>query len=240
MQGIAFFHNGRLLGKLSQSEGQIEVNPKLFGTGHVSLRAIGLSRKGATDFVHSRPVELDVHSTRPLPALKQPEFAKLQNGLLLKLASGRSVPVEESFSADWLDEAGVKPGGNFELDGYFQVPRTEIYQFQVWHTGQLKLAIDGQTIYEGSEGNYRQRFAPVASPPTCITCRSAATRPVGASCGFCSAARGRGGWTGPRFATWAIESLAGTRTNSGPTGISQAGKQKRPRGVEPARPLGFF
>ena len=43
MQSIAFFHNGRLIGKLDKDEGQIEVNPRVFGTGPVELRAVGLT-----------------------------------------------------------------------------------------------------------------------------------------------------------------------------------------------------
>ncbi len=162
MQGIAFFHNGRLIGKLNRGEGQIEINPRLFGTGPVSLSAIGLSREGAADFVHARPVELEIQASLPLPALKKPDPAKLQRGLLLKLAGAEEVPVQETWNPDWLGATGATAGQRFELDGYFQVPRQETYQFQIWHTGELKLSIDGTTIYEGADGDFRERFAPVA------------------------------------------------------------------------------
>lgn len=162
MKGIAFFHNGRLIGKLDQAEGQIEVDPRLFGTGPVALRAIGLSRGGAADYVHSSPLELEIQAAKPLPGLTKPDPGRLQKGLLLKLASGRSTQVQETINPNWLAQAGVKPGERFELEGYFSVSKRDIYQFQVWHTGELKMSVDGTTIFEGAAGKYRERFAPVA------------------------------------------------------------------------------
>ncbi len=161
MQGVAFFHNARLIGRLDQAEGQIEVNPRLFGTGPVLLRAVGLSRGGAIDCVHARPIEMRIQAAKPLPALKKPDPSKLVPGMLLKLASGKVVPVQETIQPDWLAQAGVQPGEAFELQGYFLVPKEDIYQFQVWHTGELKLTVDGTTILPAATGKFRERFAPV-------------------------------------------------------------------------------
>jgi uncharacterized protein (TIGR03790 family) len=161
MSGIAFFHNGRLIGRVAGAEGQVEVNPRVFGSGPVSLRAVGLARGGPAAQVHALPVELDVQPARPLAALKEPAPSKLVRGLLAKLAGGETVPVQETLKPHWLAEAGVKPGAAYEIEAYFDVAPAEIYQFQIWHFGELKLAVDGTVVYQEAAGDNRQRFAPV-------------------------------------------------------------------------------
>ncbi len=162
MQAVAFFHNARLIGKLDQAEGQIEVDPRIFGSGPVTLRAVGLSRSGSSDFVHSRPIELRVEPARPLAALKKPEASKQQPGLLLKLANGRTVQVQDTSKTDWLGKAGVKPGETFEFQAYFTVPKEDVYQFQTFTAGEVRLTVDGTALVQAPAGKYRGRFAPVA------------------------------------------------------------------------------
>ena len=162
MQGVAFFHNARLIGKLDQAEGQVEVDPRLFGTGPITLRAVGLSRSGATDFVYARPIDLQVQAARPLAALKKPDPAKLQTGILLKLPGGRTKTVQETNRPEWLSEAGVKPNDAFEIQSYFSAPKEDVYQFQVFTAGELKLSVDGVMLLQIPAGKFRERFAPVA------------------------------------------------------------------------------
>jgi hypothetical protein len=90
------------------------------------------------------------------------------------------VPVQETRSADWLQKAGVKPGEAFGMEGYFDVPppaqdtvaasaaevaAESVYQFQIRYTGNLKLAVDQRLLHEGSDGDHRQIFLPVALAP---------------------------------------------------------------------------
>jgi hypothetical protein len=37
-----------------------------------------------------------------------------------------------------------------------------VYQFQLWHYGQLKLVVDGFSVYDGQQGNFQQKFVPLA------------------------------------------------------------------------------
>ena len=80
----------------------------------------------------------------------------------LRLAGGKTVPIQETLAPTWLADAGVKPGEAVELDGVFDAAATETYQFQLWHDGDVKLAVDGRTLYDGKQGTDRERFVPIA------------------------------------------------------------------------------
>jgi hypothetical protein len=36
-----------------------------------------------------------------------------------------------------------------------------MYQFQLWHRGELHLSVDGSPVYEAAQGTRGQQFAPV-------------------------------------------------------------------------------
>jgi hypothetical protein len=50
----------------------------------------------------------------------------------------------------------------YVLQGFFDVESDDVYQFHVAHSGQLKLSIDGHTLYTGAKGVNSRRFVPVA------------------------------------------------------------------------------
>jgi hypothetical protein len=103
---------------------------------------------------------LTVESAQPLPALPRQKMAA---GLVLQLADKRIVPVQETRDPGWLSLAGVGPNQSFAFQGYFEVDTEEVYQFQLWHSGYLSLAVDGKTLYSVKEGNYENvRYVPVA------------------------------------------------------------------------------
>jgi len=159
---IGFFHNGRLLGRATGENGEIEISPKLLGSGTVVLQAFGLAMGGPQDQVAATPITLHVHPSAPLPALRQPAPNKLIRGMLLRAGGGKAIPVQTTRDPAWPSVAGLKPKQAYELEGYFDVPVDDIYQFQVWHHGDLRIVVDNSTIYDGKLGRYNQRFAPVS------------------------------------------------------------------------------
>jgi hypothetical protein len=56
--------------------------------------------------------------------------------------------VESTRPRDWLAKAGVKDGQSFTLEGCFDVPADDVYQFQVRFVGELSLEVDGQPLGE--------------------------------------------------------------------------------------------
>jgi hypothetical protein len=159
MVGVLFFHNGRLLGKTRGEEGEVVLNPRLFGSGPVVIEALGIARGGPQEYVRARPMHLTVKPGTALAALKK--TPPLVRGLVLKLAGGKTVPVQETGKPDWLSLDGVREKETYELSGYFDAPLEDIYQFQVWYFGDLKLSVDGHVLHDGRAGDYRQKFLPV-------------------------------------------------------------------------------
>ncbi len=107
------------------------------------------------------PVRLTVQAATPLPAQPAPRDSLLP-GLVLKLANQRIVPVQDTRDQGWLVANGVGPDQPYVFQAYFEVPDQAVYQFQLWHFGQLQLAVDGRTLFRGNDGKYEQKFVPVS------------------------------------------------------------------------------
>jgi hypothetical protein len=162
MAEIVFSHNGRVLGRSSEDEARVKINPRILGTGPVTLQAFGRARGEGAVGVQSQPIELTIEGNRPLPAWQLPRGVTLVRGMQLHLAGGKTVPIQETLAPTWLADAGVKSGEAVELDGVFDAAATATYQFQLWHDGDWKLGFDGHTLYEGKEGADREHFVPIA------------------------------------------------------------------------------
>src|SRR5262249_30988002 len=58
--------------------------------------------------------------------------------------------------------AGVESEQPYLLQGFFDVPADDTYQFQLWHDGEVKLSVDGVALYENKQGDQVQRFIAAA------------------------------------------------------------------------------
>lgn len=161
MKQIFILQNGATLARIEGDEGETTIDPRRLGTGPITLQAVGTTGEGQRTWAYSRPLPIVVESAKPLPALKS-GAEKLIHGLMLKLADNRQVPVQETRDPTWLAINGVRSEQPFSLQGYFDVPAEDIYQFQVRHYGELKLSVDNVLQYNGAKGNYDQQFAAVA------------------------------------------------------------------------------
>ena len=161
MNEILVHANGRELGKISGEDGEIEINPRRLGLGPIVLYAIAQRQSAARDRVAAAPVSLIIEPTKALPALPDPP-QKLANGLVLKLPKGKVVPIQETRDPSWLSIAGIEPEQPFIMQGYFDVDVDDVYQFQLWHYGELKLSLDGKTLYEEPQGTYAHKIAAAA------------------------------------------------------------------------------
>jgi hypothetical protein len=156
---IHVLNNGRLLGTINGEEGQLQVDPRVLGLGPVGLQAIAITGSGARDRVVPPPVQIEVQPATALPAI-----ARLDGslpGMQLRLADQKLVPVQETRDPGWLAASGVGPEQPFVFQGNFVVEAEDVYQFQLWHYGELQLAIDNQPVFRAKDGKYQQKYVPV-------------------------------------------------------------------------------
>ena len=152
--------NGRDLGRIEE-DGELQINPRRLGSGPVTLYATATLSGGSRSRVAAAPVQLTIEPNKPLAAIKDPP-ANLAPGMVLRLADGKIVPIQKTDDPAWLSTAGVGAQQPFVLQGYFDIAAEDVYQFQIWHYGELKLIVDGQTLFDGKEGDYTQKFMATA------------------------------------------------------------------------------
>lgn len=107
------------------------------------------------DIYAGRPLEVTVTPPKPLAAIKPPPQT-LVPGLALS-AAGQSVVIEQTRGGPWLAKA-VKPGQEFLLEGYFEVPAEDVYQFQVRSPIPIELTVDGTVLRPGGPSRSPQYF----------------------------------------------------------------------------------
>ena len=156
---ILVYHNSQLLGRIEGSAGELSLEPRDLGEGPIELRGFAIGTGEATDRVISQPLQLTIEPNKPLPEQRLTNL-KLGDGLNLRLSAEKTVVVQDTSPADWLAKTGVEAAKPFSLTGYFQAPREEIYQFQLHHTGDLRLLVDGTEFYKG-DGKLGWQYVPV-------------------------------------------------------------------------------
>jgi hypothetical protein len=161
MKQIFLIHNGRPLGSIAGEEGEVTLDPRAVGLGQIALHALAIGPGGPRERVAASPVNILIEPPKPLAALKD-AASKLAAGLALKLPNDKVVTVQDTRDPAWLALAGVDQNQNFTVQAFFDVSADDVYQFQVWHFGQLKLTVDGTAVYDGQQGNFKQKFVPVA------------------------------------------------------------------------------
>ncbi|MGD9722125.1 MAG: hypothetical protein AB7O59_12215 [Pirellulales bacterium] len=161
MTDLLLVNNARVIANLKGESGEFSIDPRLFGLGPIELQAVATKGAAAADRVWSAPIALEISAGRPLPALANPP-ANRGRGLVLQLPDQKIVRVDETRDPAWLTLHGVRPDQPFLLQGFFDADKDDVYQFQVWHYGALKLSVDGRALYSSEKGDYTQKFVPVA------------------------------------------------------------------------------
>jgi hypothetical protein len=161
MQELAVVHGTRVLGKTTGPEGDVEINPRVFGLGPVQLQAVGTAGATAAQRVWSAPIVLNVEAGAPLPPLASPP-ANRARGLVLQMPGNKVIRVDETSDPSWLTLKGMHANEAFTLQGFFDAEANDVYQFVAQHTGQLKLSVDGHALYDNAQGANTLAYVPVA------------------------------------------------------------------------------
>lgn len=115
------------------------------------------SPPSAAQICLGRPIEMEILPALPLAAIKPPP-AGLVRGLRLSRPGQPATVIEQTRPRDWLAKA-TQPGQEFVLEGYFDTPTEDMYQFQVRASMDAQLAVDGQIL--GQAGR-ELRYFPVS------------------------------------------------------------------------------
>ena len=179
---LRFLHHGRVLATIEGEEGEAEIDTRRLGLGPVRIDVTGHVPAGsktapatpaespaaagpADDRTHpghiiaASPVEIEVVMPPALPAIEAPPGDTTTAGLKLTPQGGEPVTIESTHTGDWLAKAGVQQGQSFVLEGYFDVPADDIYQFQIHTSAEPTIEVDSRVI--GTAARLGWRFLPV-------------------------------------------------------------------------------
>ena len=94
-----------------------------------------------------------------LEPIRVPEGVQLVKGISVKAADRPAKVAENSQGGGWLQELGVQANEPIELEGYFDVPADDLYQFQLRSPRQVQITVDEATICTSDNGHWK--FVPV-------------------------------------------------------------------------------
>eukprot|EP00913_Durusdinium_trenchii_P028378 g26606.t1 len=161
-KSIAVMNHHEMLGTVTGTSGRIEVDTRALGPGPVRISAVAhIDGKQ----VRSAPIVLTIVPPAAWKPSGEKAGGKLANGLLLTVAGGKRQVVESTQKRDWLARLGVKPNQQFSLTGQFQIARQDVYQFQVWTSGDLEIKVDGRRLVRVKNADRRWQFYPVPLKP---------------------------------------------------------------------------
>jgi hypothetical protein len=158
---IVIFQHRRVLAKIEGDRGQAEIDPRLLGMGRITLSCIATGPADTPGYVTANPVRVHVTPPRPL-ASKPVSVQKTVPGLLLRQSNGTKQIIKKTNRANWLSEQGIGPREPYILQGHFQVPTEDVYQFQLAVNGPAQIWVDGKLLFKKEDANYRFDYIPVA------------------------------------------------------------------------------
>lgn len=158
--------------RISGAEGSAKIDSRRLGQGPSIIQPVAVFEGGRE--VMGEPIAVRVIPPAALPA-HEPGGA-LEPGFVVTPEGGTPAVVQEA-KGDWLAGAGVKPDTTFTVEGVFNVPEDDVYQFQLHGATDLKMEVDGraQTWPAGKEwfflpvhlapGTHRMRLTAKSAGP---------------------------------------------------------------------------
>lgn len=143
---LALIHNGRIFGEIHGDKGTMTIPAALLGQGPVRLfpvafiggeKLLSNMTLGKTIDVLGQPIDLSITPPKALPPIDIPVGQQLADGFHVR-AEGKPPVTSTRSEGDWLAKAGIDKENDFIVDGWFSVPETEVYQFQLYGDVEIK------------------------------------------------------------------------------------------------------
>jgi hypothetical protein len=138
-RAIVFRHHAREIARIPAADGTATLEARALGQGPVRLQPVALFEEGRE--VWGEPIDLRIVPPAALPS--QEPGGPLEKGLAVTPASGTTA-IAAKAEGDWLAKAGVPADGEFAVEAWFNVPETDVYQFQLHGPAELRVLVDGQ------------------------------------------------------------------------------------------------
>ncbi len=157
---IELHGQGQVLGRIEGAEGQFTVDTQRLGLGRVKLCAVAFLA-GSTEPAGVSPAVI-ARVTEPLALdpIGTPGGIEGKKGISVRAADRAAKIAENSFAGGWLQDLGVRANEPIVLEGYFDAPADDLYQFQLRSPRQVELTVDDTTICRS--GDERWKFVPLA------------------------------------------------------------------------------
>lgn len=136
---IVFRNGARVVGEIGGAEGSLTVDPRVLGQGPVQLQPVAIFDADREHY--GEPIRFRVTPPPFLAAKTVPAGKTLANGFHVTREGGTPAVVAKA-EGDWLAKAGVQSGTHFILEGWFQVDRDDVYQFQLRGAAGMKVVVD--------------------------------------------------------------------------------------------------
>ncbi len=153
---ILLAHNGRVVGEIQGPEGETWIDTTALGLGPVRIEAAGIAAESSEKSrVMGKPVVVTVVPPHAMQAVTYPPQTARDKGLLLQVEGREPLPIETTAPHDWLKRAKVAAGARFTLEAGFEVPATDMYQFQLRTDGAATLEVDGTPVASSAEDRWQ-------------------------------------------------------------------------------------
>jgi hypothetical protein len=161
---ILLYQETRLLGTSQGEAASWQFPAEVFGVGVTRMRAVAISNQGGAV---SEPLYVEIAPPPPLaPQTPVPDPQRLVDGMMLATSDQKTSVITDTSAPLWLRSAGVQPNQDYQLTGFFEVLREDLYQFQIRHDGNVTVLLDGREFLSSPDGSVRQtRYLPVPLLP---------------------------------------------------------------------------
>ncbi len=157
---IEVLHHGRVLGRIDGAEGQCTLDTKSLGLGLAQLRAAAFLAGAEQSAAVSPAVLVRVTPPVALEPIAVPEGVELVKGIAVRAAERPAQIAENSLGGGWLKDLGVQADEPIVIEGYFDVPADDLYQFQLRSPRQVQMAVDETALGQSADSPWK--FLPVA------------------------------------------------------------------------------
>ncbi len=157
-KSLSLHHNGRVLGTIESDSGVFEIASEVLGIGPVALI---VSASGDDWRTQSEPLILSISPPPIHTAIAVEDASTWSAGLVLIVGENRQT-IESLQAGNALSNAGVQPGDPFQLEGYTQVDRQDLYQLVLHGNVPLTLELNGIPVELPADDSEAFRNLPLA------------------------------------------------------------------------------